>query len=103
MSDFKEKVIAYISAIPKGSVVSYGQAAAAAGSPRASRQVGGILRGLPVDTKVPWWRVVNRDGYLSIKGNWEATKELQKQILEQEGVEVSENFLINMRQYRKQE
>ncbi len=99
MTEFKDKVIAYVMRVPKGRVVSYGQVAAAAGSPRAARQVGGVLRALPADSSVPWWRVVNREGYLSISGNWEATKELQKQLLEKEGVQFDENFTLDMKRY----
>lgn len=101
MSDFKQKVIGYIKKIPKGKVASYGQVAAAAGSPRAARQVGGILRTVDCDKLgVPWWRVVNKQGIISIKGNWTATKELQKALLEQDGVEVGGALIVNMQKYR---
>lgn len=99
MSGFKENVIAYVMRVPKGKVVSYGQVAAASGSPRAARQVGGVLRALPSDSGVPWWRVVNRDGFLSIKGNWEASKELQKKLLEKEGVVFGDNFTVDMKRF----
>ena len=101
MPSFKEKVINFIKSVPKGKVVSYGQVAAAAGSPRAARQVGTILRGLdPSDSKIPWWRVVNNKGIISIKGNWTATKESQKILLIKDGIKVSDNFTINIEQYR---
>ncbi len=45
---------------------------------------------------VPWWRVVNSHGYLSINGNWDATKETQCSLLMKEGVEVSEAFVVDM-------
>jgi len=48
--------------IPAGSVATYGQIAAYAGSPRAARQVGAVLAGLPQDTPVPWQRVINAAG-----------------------------------------
>lgn len=73
MSDFKQKVIDYIRRVPKGRVISYGQAAAFAGNPRAARQVGGILKSLAPDSGVPWWRVINNQGVISIK------KEIGKQ------------------------
>ena len=98
---FKENVFKFLKAVPKGKVVSYGQAAAIAGSPRAARQVGGILRS--IDTakeKVPWWRVINSKGTISIKGNWTATKDLQKQLLEKEGIKVEKDFSLNMEKYR---
>ncbi len=53
MAEFKEKVFEAITKVPKGSVVSYGQVAAMAGSPRAAREVGWVLRTLPVETVVP--------------------------------------------------
>ncbi len=83
--------------IPKGKVVSYGQVAAACGSPRSARQVGGILRSLD---SLPWWRVVNAKGFLSIRGNWEADKDLQKNLLEQEGMQVSKEFTLDMSEYQ---
>lgn len=100
MSDFRKSVISFIKKIPKGRVVSYGQVAAAAGSPRAARQVGGILRAADIQKeKLPWWRVVNSKGEISIKGNWEASKELQAQLLKKEGVEVKD-LKIDINKYR---
>ena len=87
--------------MPKGRVVSYGQVAAVAGSPRAARQVGGILRALDItDKKVPWWRVVNNLGIISIKGNWTATKDMQKNLLIKEGINVNSNFSLDINKYR---
>lgn len=100
MESFKDKVISFIKSVPKGRVVSYGQVAVVAGSPRAARQVGGILRGLPDNSGVPWWRVVNSQGVISIKGNWVATKEVQKQLLEKEGVVVDNDFTLDIAKYR---
>lgn len=98
--NFKDRVIRYVKSIPKAKVASYGQVAAAAGSPRAARQVGGILRALGPDSGVPWWRVINRDGVISIKGNWLADKKLQGKLLVKEGVEVSQEFTVDIHKYR---
>lgn len=95
---FKQQVIQTIQSVPKGKVVSYGQVAAVAGSPRAARQVGNILRAYQLE--LPWWRVVNSSGYISIKGNWTATKETQAYLLGLEGIEVLENFYVDMEKYR---
>ena len=100
MSLFKEQVLRFVKNIPKGKVASYGQVAVAAGSPRAARQVGGILRALGPDSGVPWWRVINNKGEISIKGNWEADKDLQKELLMNDGVKVNENYTIDINKYR---
>ena len=101
MLSFKEKVINFVKKIPSGKVVSYGQVAAAAGSPKAARQVGGILRSInAADGKIPWWRVINNQGIISIKGNWTATKELQRDLLRREGVKVSGDFTLDIEKYR---
>lgn len=101
MKGFKEKVLKLVSKIPKGRVASYGQVAAALGSPRAARQVGWVLRGSDtLDRPVPWWRVVNNKGEVSIKGNPTATKLQQKILLEKEGVEVSREFTFDIEKYR---
>ncbi len=100
MESFGKKVIDVVNAIPAGKVMSYGQVAAACGSPRAARQVGWVLRSLPADSNVPWWRVVNNQGVISIKGNWTATKEIQAELLRAEKIEVSQDLKIDMDAYR---
>ena len=101
MSTFKQQVITFIKKIPKGKVASYGQVAAAAGSPRSARQVGAILRSLDtLDNQIPWWRVLNNKGIISIKGNWTATKQTQKKLLEQEGIKINKDFSLDMEKYR---
>ncbi|MGV3526812.1 MAG: MGMT family protein [Candidatus Sericytochromatia bacterium] len=82
--DFRKRVLAWVTAIPKGSVATYGQIAALAGHPRAPRQVGMILRGLRAQSDVPWQRVINREGGLS---TWRiGAGDLQQALLEAEGV-----------------
>ena len=70
MQSFSEKVFVCVKKVPRGKVVSYGQVASMVGKPRAARQVGWALRTLDIaDISIPWWRVVNQKGFLSIKGN----------------------------------
>lgn len=97
---FKENVLIAVSAVPRGKVVSYGQVAAACGSPRAARQVGWVLRGLDGDNSIPWWRVINNLGCISIKGNFISTPRLQKDLLEKERIKVSDDFQIDIEKYR---
>lgn len=101
MSLFKEKVIHVVRSVPGGKVVSYGQVAAYCGLPRAARQVGWILSSIENSSQtLPWWRVVNNKGYLSIRGTAFHDKVLQKKLLEAEGIPVSEEFVLPMEQYR---
>jgi len=97
---FKEQVLLLVNKIPKGKVMSYGQIAAAIGSPCAARQVGQALRGLDSLTGIPWWRVINNAGIISIKGNWTANKQLQRDLLVKDGVEVSDELTVEMGRYR---
>lgn len=61
--DFRQRVYALVAQIPKGRVMTYGQLAALAGSPRAARIVGGIAHW--GDPDLPWQRVVMKDGSLA--------------------------------------
>ena len=101
MNSFKDGVINFVKKIPRGRVASYGQVAAACGHPRAARQVGAILKLADISaSQIPWWRVVNNRGIISIKGNWTATKELQKQLLEKDGIKVGRDFTLDIDKYR---
>lgn len=97
--NFKERVVELVRFIPRGKVVSYGQIAACMGQPRAARQVGWALRATG-GTDLPWWRVINNAGKISIKGNWENTPQIQRQLLEADGVKVSDNLEVEMAKYR---
>lgn len=95
---FKTRVIEVIKNIPYGRVMSYGQVALIVGTPRAARQVGGILNSS--EESLPWWRVVNKIGEITIKGAKSANKELQRKLLRAEGIEVDEDFILEIEHYR---
>jgi methylated-DNA-protein-cysteine methyltransferase related protein len=87
-----------VAAIPVGKVATYGGVAEKAGMPRAARRVGYALRGLPADTRIPWHRVVNSQGRLSLpKGSNSHTT--QRERLEREGILFSLNGTIDLRRY----
>jgi methylated-DNA-protein-cysteine methyltransferase related protein len=100
VSQFMQKVIIVIRSVPQGKVVSYGQVAVYVGVPRAARQVGWTLRHMEETVSVPWWRVINNTGRISIQGNIHNDRLLQKKLLEQEGVTVHEDFTLDIEQYR---
>lgn len=68
VDNFRQRVLHILAAIPLGQVTTYGEVARLAGSPRAARQVGGVLRKLPEGSTLPWHRVVNRHGEISQQG-----------------------------------
>ena len=82
---FGEQVIEKLKLIPRGRVATYGQIAALAGSPRAALMVGRILRLSSEVEKLPWQRVINSKGRISIS-NLEYPAELQAVLLQKEGV-----------------
>ena len=98
MTIFSDRVIKIVKLIPKGKVASYGQIAVYLGIPRASRQVGWVLN-QNRDTTVPWWRIVNNQGHLTIKGSEYSALD-QKEKLENEGVEISDQFTFDIEKYR---
>jgi len=100
MTPFQHAVLAVVRLIPHGKVVSYGQVAAYVGVPRAARQVGWAMRSLGSATNFPWWRVLNNSGKITIAGNWNATASLQKELLEAEGVVISDDYELNIEAYR---
>ncbi|MGB7802951.1 MGMT family protein [Buttiauxella sp.] len=94
---FPQRVYQIIAAIPEGYVTTYGDVARLAGSPRAARQVGGVLKRLPEGSKLPWHRVVNRHGAISLTG---PDLQRQRQALLSEGIMVSGSGQIDMQRYR---
>lgn len=91
------RVLEIVNRIPSGKVVSYGQVALMAGTPRGARFVGGVLcfRG----ENTPWWRVINNAGRISTTCT-EHTAQMQKEKLISEGVEVSGKLKIDIEKYR---
>ena len=102
--NFYEQVYAVVRRIPKGKVTSYGRVAQMLGAPNAARAVGYALRALkdkredPAYNNVPWQRVVNSQGRISIV-NRDAGPHRQAELLRAEGVEVSEDLRIDLDVY----
>ncbi|XBS70841.1 MGMT family protein [Acerihabitans sp. KWT182] len=94
---FRQRVFQIVAAIPAGCITTYGEVALLAGSPRAARQVGGILSRLPRGTKLPWHRVLNRHGGISLPGEG---FQRQKSALEAEGIEIDDTGTADLSRYR---
>jgi len=98
---FARAVYAIVRHVPRGTVVTYGQVAAILGHPRAARAVGTALARLPrsLAHKVPWQRVINAAGKISYKGDF-FRPEIQRRLLEAEGVRFSDGERVNLKKYR---
>jgi methylated-DNA-protein-cysteine methyltransferase-like protein len=95
--EFHDAVLYILGQIPKGKVTSYGKIAKLAGYPNHSRHVGKILAQLPKDTELPWFRVMNSQGKISLPDNSERYK-YQQQLLQAEGVQFL-NSKVNFKQF----
>ena len=85
MTKFTEDVLEIIKMIPKGKVMTYGQIAALANSPRGARQVSRILHSMSSKHKLPWHRVINSKGTISLTGE---PGFIQSEMLVSEGIDV---------------
>lgn len=88
---FRAKVLAAVRRIPAGRVATYGDVAAAAGSPRASRAVGNIMRERR-SAGVPCHRVIAAGGRL---GGFGGNLQLKRELLRAEGILVAGNRVKN--------
>ena len=95
---FFKSVYAAVRMIPKGKVATYGDIAAAIGSPRAAQAVGWALHVNPEPIVTPCHRVVNRCGKLAKSFGFGGIEEHQR-LLELEGVEVVDGT-VDLEKYR---
>ena len=100
VSETYRKIYDTVEKIPRGRVASYGQVARVAGMERQARLVGYALHALSNDNakRVPWQRVINAQGYCSIKEPPMAA-EIQQRMLEQEGIEFSPRGKVDWKKY----
>lgn len=97
-SDFFERVYRVAERIPEGRVTSYGAIAKAIGAPRSARMVGYAMNASINRPEVPAHRVVNRIGMLTGKHYFQGSK-LMQQLLENEGVRVENDCVVNFDQH----
>lgn len=95
---FYDIVYENVRKIPKGKVATYGQIAFMCGSLKASRAVGYALHFNPDPDNIPCFRVVNRFGALAEKFAFGGIEE-QKRHLEEDGVEVRDDYTVDLNKY----
>ena len=95
------KIYRAVRRIPRGRVSTYGDVADRAGLEDRARQVGYALHALPSGSGVPWHRVVNARGEISLRRGSDS-HELQRLLLEAEGIEFDGRGRIDLKQFRMQ-
>jgi methylated-DNA-protein-cysteine methyltransferase-like protein len=97
----RARIYAVVRRIPRGRVATYGQVAALAGLAGQARQVGYALAALEDGSGVPWHRVINAQGRVSLRGEpgWDA---VQRQLLERERVRFDAGGRVALATYQWQ-
>lgn len=97
MNEFEQSLYAALVCLPKGKICTYGQLAKRCGYPNYARHVGRSLSKLPTDTMLPWHRVINGQGKISLTGE---NFERQKSRLDNEGIAIdNQGKVLNFRDY----
>lgn len=95
--DFAEKVIDTVMRIPRGKVTTYGALAKFCGSAKSARYVGSLLKMSRYSAfNLPAHRVVNRQGILTGQAFFDQKYPMKKR-LEEEGVKVENNQVVNFK------
>ncbi len=96
MTPFSEKAIEIIQSIPAGKVATYGQIALLAGNHRNARRVSRLIHTCSKKYKLPWHRIVNIQGKISLK---DEKFEIQYELLKAEGIKFGLNNAIDLKKY----
>jgi methylated-DNA-protein-cysteine methyltransferase-like protein len=92
------RIYAAVKRIPTGRVATYGQVARLAGLPRHARQVGYALSTLQ-DDRVPWHRVVNSKGEISLRA-LPMVENQQRHLLLREGIRFNRRGHLSLERYQ---
>jgi methylated-DNA-protein-cysteine methyltransferase-like protein len=94
-TSFFERVYQVVRLIPFGQVATYGQIAAIVSHRGAARTVGWALHGLAEESDVPWHRVINARGKISL-----GPESQQSTLLAQEGIILDERGSIDLERFQ---
>ncbi len=98
-SNSYRQIYTVVKLIPFSKVATYGQVAVLAGLPGHARQVGYAMHALTDDSMVPWHRVVNARGEISIRSE-PLFADIQRNLLEAEGIEFNLQNRIDLKKYQ---
>ncbi|MCH4246209.1 MGMT family protein [Acinetobacter gerneri] len=96
--ELARQILEVVIRIPKGKVASYGQIARMAGLPKHARLVGYVLKHLDETSEVPWYRVINSQGKISLSKLNEKGENIQIIKLREEGI-LAANGKVDLKQF----
>ncbi len=98
-NNFYKKVYLTVSKIPHGKVATYGQIAELIYAYGRARQVGWALRRLKLPSNIPWHRVINSKGLITMSVSRQGTDWMQKELLVNEGIKFNSKMKIDIKKY----
>ena len=96
---FDQRVRAVVTCIPHGRLSTYGQVADWIGAYGCARQVGWALRRVRLPSPIPWQRVVNAQGRISMSPSREGTDWMQRELLIAEGIPVDADGRLPLKRF----
>ncbi len=96
---FDQRVRVVVAFIPEGRLSTYGQVADWIGAYGCARQVGWALRRLCLPSRIPWQRVVNAQGRISMSLGREGTDWMQRELLIAEGIPVNQDGRLPLKRF----
>ena len=98
-SSFDQRVRVVVALIPQGRLATYGQVADWIGAYGCARQVGWALRRVQLPSSIPWQRVVNAQGCISMSPSREGSDWMQRELLIAEGIPVDLNGHLPLKRF----
>ncbi len=98
-NSFNQKVYSTVSKIPYGEIATYGQIADLIYEYGHARQVGWALRRLRLPSTIPWHRVINSKGEITMRLSRNGTDWMQKELLINEGIKFNLRMKIDIKKY----
>ena len=96
----RQRIYAVVRRVPRGKVATYGQIAMLAGLEGQARQVGYAMAAVPSSSAVPWHRIINAQGRVSMRSTGTGSTVVQQQLLEREGVVFDGGGRVSLSRFR---
>ncbi len=96
----RQRIYAAVRRVPRGKVATYGQIAELAGLEGQARQVGYAMAAVPSSSAVPWHRIINAQGRVSMRSTGTGSTIIQQQLLEREGVVFDGGGRVSLTRFR---